>query len=68
MSLTAIKTSYHFDGSDVIIWYFFETNYSIHLTTGNCKTLSRFIKLKEQLCYLFVTCVLPLRVFHYLQS
>ena len=32
MSLTAIKISYHFDGSDAIIWYFFETNYSIYVT------------------------------------
>ena len=40
---TAIKVSYHFDDSDVIIWYFFETNYSIYLKTGNCNTFSSFI-------------------------
>ena len=26
MSVTTIKISYHFDGTDVIIWYFFKTN------------------------------------------
>ena len=26
MPVTTIKISYHFDGSDAIIWYFFKTN------------------------------------------
>ena len=57
------KISYHFDGSDVIIWYSFETNYSIYVTAGNCNTFSRFIKLKEELCYLFTTYVFHFEFF-----
>ena len=31
----------------------------IIVTTGNCNTFSRFVKLKKELCYLFATYVFP---------